>query len=466
MTHLIIWNSFGTDTAPIRPLGAHQLGTWLSQFNYNVKIIDFCNLMTTEELVKITEKYITDETISIGASTTFWKDRDSELKVFGEPAWALQARDKIENMYPNLKWILGGWQTSKDYQTKEWIKFDGHGEDSVLKFLDNHTKYVLTRQKFDIQSLNKHYLDDLHITPTEVLPMEMSRGCQFKCSFCRYPLIGKKKGTYLRDLKLIREELILNYERYGTTRYSIVDDTVNEDDDKIKGLADIAQSLPFKLEWIGYLRLDLIGSRRHTISMLKDSGLVSAFFGIESFHKDASKIVGKGWNGIYAKDFLIELKHLWNNSISFQLGLIVGLPGETENHLHQTLKWCIENNIDNWTFSPLHIDIGDKRPYKSNFDINYANYGYSFPNPNDNEFWINDNWTRASAIKVSRQLTQISRDHMKVGTWHGANLASLGYSFTDLYNSKIKNLDYNLFYRQTKTFVNEYVRKELANVAQ
>lgn len=456
MAHLILWNSFGTNFAPVRPLGAHQLASWLTNFNYRVKVIDFCNLMTTEQLVKLTEQHIDKDTIAIGASTTFWKDRNDPL---GEPNWCISARSILEEKYSKIDWVLGGYQTSKDFETKDWIKFKGPAEDTFLKFLDQRVGHVLSRKLFDIKTLDKHYLDNLNIQPSEVLPIEMSRGCQFKCSFCRYPFIGKKKGTYLRDTKLIRDELLFNYERYGTTRYSIVDDTVNEDDDKIKALADIAQTLPFRIEWLGYLRLDLIGSRRHMIPILKESGLKGAYFGIESFHKEASKVVGKGWNGVHAKDFLLELREEWNNSVAFQLGLIAGLPGESMSDLESTLNWCIENKIDNWNFQPLHIDRGDNRPFRSEFDINYASYGYSFPDPNDDEFWINDLWTRKTATDAALALDKIADPHLNVSVWRGASYASLGYELKSLYKTKVNDMNYKELFGKTKSFVLDYVNR-------
>lgn len=458
MAHLILWNSYGPTLAPVRPLGCHQLASWLEHFGYSVQVIDFCNLMDIRDLVKITEKYIDNTTIAIGASKTFWKNRLIPNLPYGEPEWCIKSREYLESKYPKLQWILGGYQTSKDYQTKTWIEFDGMSEDSLLKFLDVNSKYVLTRKLFDIKTLDRQHKDNLFLEPHEILSLEMSRGCQFKCAFCRYPLIGKKKGTYTRDLSLIKDEILSNYERYGTTRYTIVDDTVNEDEDKIKGLAEIVQALPFKFEWVGYLRLDLIGSRKHTIDMYKDAGLRGAFFGIESFNKDASKRVGKGWNGVHGKDFLLELKDRWQN-ISIQLGLIAGLPGETVEDLYQTNQWCIDNKIDNWEINPLHIDIGDKREFQSSFDKNYQDYGYSFPDLNDQENWVNGEWSRKSAVEVAQTLKDIARPYQRPGVWHAANLANLGYSFDYLFGSYIRDFDYKQFNIQTSEFVKRYVNR-------
>ena len=169
----------------------------------------------------------------------------------------------------------------------------------------------IARPNFDISKLENCFYDDLCIQETEVLPIELSRGCQFKCRFCRYPLLGKKKNTYIRDYDLIEKEFLENYYRYGITKYFFLDDTVNESDEKVEKLAEIVQRLPFKLNWFGYNRVDLIGVKPHSIELLKLSGLKSSFFGIESFHLKASKVVGKGWNGAKGKEFLLELREHW-----------------------------------------------------------------------------------------------------------------------------------------------------------
>ena len=42
------------------------------------------------------------------------------------------------------------------------------------------------------------------IWPQESLTIEASRGCVFKCKFCAFPIIGKKKHDHVRDPQEIR----------------------------------------------------------------------------------------------------------------------------------------------------------------------------------------------------------------------------------------------------------------------
>jgi radical SAM superfamily enzyme YgiQ (UPF0313 family) len=454
MADLIIWNSYDySNHSAVRPVGPHQLSSWLSQFGYKIKVIDFCSLMTTKQLVDITEKYITSHTVAIGASTTFWNANPTN----SEPVWAIRARTFIETTHPKLNWILGGSRTSVEQYKFKWTKFTGHAENELLKFLDERTCRKDVRPIFDIRHLNKHFLDESSIAPSEVLPMELSRGCQFKCTFCRYPLIGKKKNTYIRDYSLVEQEMLYNYERYGTTRYAFMDDTVNESVEKVEALANIASRLPFELEWIGYVRLDLIGSKPHTIDLLRQSGLRSAFFGIESFHPKASHMVNKGWNGSKGKDFLLRLREHWKEETVWQLAFIVGLTGESSQDLDETQQWCIDNNMHSWFWNPLSISKHPDLVWKSEFDLNYENYGYSFPNQNDLNYWENDSWNANTASEKSKQLSDAMQPFNKPGPWLVGEIASLGYQFKDVMLKYKHELNFNEFEAKTKTFVDQYI---------
>lgn len=457
MAQIILWNSFDFARHTIvRPLGVHQLASWLTSHGYSVKVIDFCSVLSTSDLISVTKNFIDSDTIAIGVTNNFW---DDDQVLLTEPKWVVKARGFLENLFPNLDWLLGGSRNSYlklDLKLK-WKSFTGYSEDNLLKYIDTKTKSLKFRTPFNIQENKGHWLDKLYIQSSEVLPIELSRGCQFKCRFCRFAELGKKKNTYIRDYGLMKEEFLSNYERFGVTRYMVMDDTANESIEKVEALAKIAQELPFKLEWIGYIRLDLIGTRPATADLLVESGLRGCYFGIESFHPEASLIVGKGWNGKHAKDMLLKLNEQWKDKVAYEVGLIAGLNGETEKDLDETQKWCFDNNIYSWRWTALSISRQPVQLWKSEFDVEYEKYGYRFP-PNENYNWESDDWTYKRAFAKTQQLNEERREHVFLNPWHAGTVASLGYNLDDLFKTKAHLLNYDELNQKTKDFLKNYVQ--------
>ena len=462
MAHFIIWNTLDNDDlGAVRPVGPHQLSSWLSNFGYEVKVIDFCSMMSPLTLATLTSKFIDKHTVGVGVSSTFWKSTLNLLDAY-EPNWVVQTRELLSLRYPDLDWVLGG-AIAGHVTNQHWTKIIGYAEDGMLKYLNEKTEQKTLFKAFDIKRLDHHYMDDLGIQPGEVLPMELGRGCQFKCKFCRFGLLGKKKGTYIRDYELIEQELLSNYERYGTTRYSFVDDTVNESIEKIHALADIASRLPFKLEWIGYNRLDLIAAFPETVELLPASGLRGAFFGIESFHPQASLAVGKGWNGRHGKDMLLRLKEEWGKRVSWHLSLLVGRPGEPMEHMQQTQDWCIENEMHHWHWIALSISRNPDLEWKSEFDIHYADYGYRFIDPANDMYWTTDLFDLKTASEASRKLVAESRKYVKVTPWEMSKWACDGTPFDDIMHKKVSEVDYEGIRQRTKKMVSDYVEFQKKN---
>ena len=222
----------------------------------------------------------------------------------------------------NLQVCYGTSETSQvsTGTAEEIADIDG----CVGKLLPNVQVEIVNGNKHLSEHLVKNKLfnftDDNHrwsyrdcIQPNEILPIEFARGCIFKCSFCTYPHIGKHKNDYTKHLEYIKEELMYNYDNFGTTAYYVVDDTFNADDDFIKSFTDMSKSLPFKLKYSCYLRGDLLHGNPETEDMFLENGLVSCFFGIETFDEELAKMVGKPWSAKHAKSLRRFIFSDWAN---------------------------------------------------------------------------------------------------------------------------------------------------------
>jgi hypothetical protein len=482
MANLILWNTMNQPdliTQTMRPAGPHILAQWLINFGITVKVIDYCSSMSTEDLTQITAKHVDSSTVAVGVSTTFWEDTSltwarnmptGQSSVFSKspvkvtPEWVSNGRLIIEHDFPQLDWLLGGANANIEL-TEKWIRFYDYAEDQLLAYMDEKMSVKKIRVPYNIKTSTNLYMDGLGITPHEVIGLEWGRGCQFKCRFCRHRNLGKKKNTYLRDYYLVKQDMLGNYEKYGTTKYLYLDDTTNESLEKLTQMASIAQSLPFQLEWVGYGRLDLIGSNRPTIKLLSDSGLRSMFFGIESFNKEAAKTVGKAWNGVHAKNFILELKDIWGAETNFHLNFIAGISPETPDEVSATVDWCVDNHIPSWLVTPLGISTVSM-DNDSEFDRNYSQYGYRFPAAELlPTHWESDLWTLHTAVAKCAELIKISRKHQRPA---GFPLVALT-TFTGIPMKELIALDraaamaIRLAETQQKiNYINDYVKFQLA----
>lgn len=476
MAHIIIWNTFDSSTNDIeesvqvptgayRSCGPHSMASWMKQYGYTIKVIDFCHLMDPEDLIAITKKYINNETVAIGCSATFWKNLYIEQDRYEEPDWVVGPRRKLQRLFSNLDWILGGMVESFSSRKWKfnWIRFAGYSESELLKYLDDKFGENIPRPKFDIAKLGNHYAPDAGIKSFEFLPIQLNRGCIFKCAFCRSPLLGRRKDEYMRNLELVEEEFLYNYETFGTTRYFFTDDTVNETEEKVQALADIASRLPFKLEWVGYLRLDLIASYPNQIELLRKSGLRGTLFGIESFNPSSAMMIGKGWNGKHAKDFLIKLKKAWGNDISFTLSLIIGFPDDTHEYLAETQKWLIDNEMPDWLWQPLYISSIPTLVDKSKFEQDAEKYGFVFPDKEHRHwYWENKTWNRYQVLAKSREMTKEKYPYIKVAGWRMAEYASsMELPVDDVIHRPSSELDGLDLWPYVRKQVTDYVKFQL-----
>lgn len=467
MSDVIFWNNSVNikDTRYgfyARSCNPYHAAYWVTKFNFTSQVIDFTNIMTTEQLVACTEKFIDSNTKAIVVFSTFpffWP----ETKPY-EPEWLRKVRPIIEKKYPLIKWVLTGSGVATVARGRNlifnWNKILLNIEDNIVNLLQENKKQ--RNQKFHISKLDMLMPENSYILPHEVIMTELARGCQYSCKFCSYPNLGKKKNTYLRNFEHVRNEFMWNYEKFGVTRYAFCDSTFNESEEKLEEFSKVVKSLPFKLEYIAYIRLDLVASKPGQAELLKDTGLKSAFFGIESFNKEAAQCVGKTWNALYGKEWLLKLKNeIWKKEVNFHLSFIMGLPGESKLSCDDTVNWCKQNDIPSFDMRPLILDSSLPVTLISEFEREPHKYGYTFPKLNDPKFWVNEHWNQIGVEHYATQIGKEINDNNRLTMWNLSTVASLGYSFDEVMWMKQKECAFDEYPKKVSIFVDEYVKKLL-----
>jgi hypothetical protein len=166
--------------------------------------------------------------------------------------------------------------------------------------------------------------------------------------------------------------------KYGITTYRLLDDTFNDNVEKLDIMRDIVKSLPFKPHFWAYTRLDLLCKHPDTVDKLLDIGVRSMFFGIETLHHPTGKIVGKGYNPHDQVDMIRHMKKTYGRRVNLIGGFIAGLPGEPKASVQDTMDRLLSKDIplDIVSYRPLFIKKKQFAIWESAFGLDMTKYGY------------------------------------------------------------------------------------------
>jgi hypothetical protein len=480
-----------------RSIGPYKIAHWLRKNNYSAQVIEFVDLMTLEQLYAATKKFITRKTKVLGISTTFLCNSmhtHSDGNIYRIKESILAALRLIKKQHPHIKIIAGGYVSD---HISGWgivdatiMSYTSATEDIFLEYMNHLTfgteppigsykmpRFGNTERMMYDQARNKTYnieTDDFRfisqdaILPGEPLPLDVSRGCIFACKFCQYPHLGRGKFDYTRHMNLLEEELLHNYNNFGTTSYFLLDDTFNDTERKMQQFHSMTSRLPFKIQYSTYLRADLIHRFPDTAHLLKESGLVGAFFGLESLHPYASKLIGKSWSGTHAKMFIPNLYHnIWKKEVAIHSNFIIGLPEETKDDIRNTFAWSKDNDLHCTEFRALAL-FGKKssstfnhHTILSEFDKNAEKYGFEFTsesNGSNDNFWKNSTWTYKEALDLDLAMRAEVEPINKATTWQIPILLWYGYSKELLLNTRYFDINVTDLKTLTENKFDEYYR--------
>lgn len=376
----------------MRVLGPHKVAWAARQHGYKCQVISKIQLISVEQLIELCEHFVDQKTV-IGIGTTlisFNNDEYSQktlITKLSQQSLIYKLKtviDYFKNKHNN-KVIIGGSQaTAFTNIFQHDFVIQGEAENKLPQLLDRIKRSSIQKKPYDwsITSCNFKWHPSDCLVEKEPIPIETSRGCIFKCKFCQFDNIGKKVGTFERSLNCVRDEIIENYQQYGITHYWLTDDTFNDNNDRVIEFCDMVDSLPFRINFMGYLRLDLAHRFQSTTRRLYESGLIGCSFGIESFFPDAANAVGKAFNAKHGKEFLDYFYNdICESNITINCCNIIGLPGETEEHIQRSIRWYEKRPHihTNWSalnmFNPKKLPVGQAT---SVFERDALKYGYMF----------------------------------------------------------------------------------------
>lgn len=406
--YAVIFNDSG-ESIIRRTMGAYKIADMMRSVGWTVEVIDWISRWSNKEVKEFVDSL--PYTVDLFAISNLWMndelvlDKISFLKEQYPSAKLLMGGPKPFQRDYGVDAMLFGYAEHSLYPLLAWLfnegpqpvgKFPTWAPNSLL--IDANLNYRgLKIDKYDCAYHNNDFIES-----HEALTIEITRGCRFKCKYCNYAFLGVKED-YSRSEDDIYNELMRNYELWGTKNYIICDDTFNDRDSKIEKLANAVERLPFEPNFSCFIRLDLVISRPQQVELLCRARCWSHFYGIETLHPEAAKAIGKGMHPDKIKEGLLWIRKEFMNRIGVYrgtCGMIAGLPYEPVESWYDSLKWMTEN-WESFFFWGLHISVDPDASTQSDFSLDAKKYGYiQTTNPEVLE-WANKNGYNDST-KVGR----------------------------------------------------------------
>jgi hypothetical protein len=490
--NIVLFTDMDTRFWHVKPVGAYRLATELRKNGYSVKVIDFLArwLEDPKEFHKLIKKIVSDQTLFIGFSGTFFIDNSTrnntvtnwqeyynygkKIQVWPTSPDQMSIHFKwIKKLFPQIKLVYGvvfsnifyggtlsTLSLSMLYNEIDYIIKGANADNTIvelanylskgtpLKYMPTlgHAKiidHVNTSTSFNFPDSVVSYLPEDNVIPGEVLFIETARGCMFKCSFCSYPLLGRKKSdlAYHKTVESLAKEFKSNFENHQVNTYMFVDETFNETTDKIQEVIRARDLSGVDISFSCYLRTDLIARFPEQILLLKNLGIKTAFLGIESLYEPSARAIGKGCDPETIKDTIQKMKDTWGPEVKILGSFIVGLPEDNPETLATWVDWVADKNcpIDYPFFGILSLE----KDGLAEINKDPARFGYSIA---DNHQWSNRHWNQSQATEyafdIMQQFWQAGR--LGIAGWDLLGYQNLGYDWAELSQLTVNELDFEL----------------------
>lgn len=495
------------------PAGAYKIASVLRQQGYSVLVVSNCLNYTWRGIKHIIESNSRD-LLWVGISTTLMFMKSGGFREYRQQ-WvdSDQLTLSVDLIYNNIQGSSSDtelvWYTNEVNTMAQWLadRFDiplliggawvtyikdgnlrplhenvylvtGYAETYVTAFTQkrsadkNHKPPYLSGNgdydDVDFKTSRIGWSDTDFVLPDSYLPIEIARGCAFRCSYCSFPRRGNRKNY--KDPEVLRQELIENYERWGITKYTIMDDLYNDSKEKVRDLYDNCWSrLPFRPEWTSYMRLDLFYADPESVDIIQSSGARMGNFGIETLHDQAGKRVGKGLGKRRILETLQLLNETWKDDVLISANFIAGLPQEPLSSIEETMDWTVTTDLlysANW--APLWVQPPDNlkivtKEAMDNISQDNEKFGVEWLDPQN---WINSQGV--TFREVDRLCTETMR-RMPLGmriSWSDyADLRTGGLTHQEIAGIRKSNNGEELLRRATQkivTLIDWRIQKVLA----
>jgi len=166
------------------------------------------------------------------------------------------------------------------------------------------------------------------------------RGCPYPCSFCTAPLYYGKK-LRKRPVTMVVDEIENGMDRFGVKDFFVWADTFTADRGYVNEFSREIVTRGLNISWTCNSRVDTVD--REMLSLMKEAGLWMISFGLESGNNEVLEQTGKKITVEQSKG-AVSIAH--ELEIRTSGHFILGLPGETEASMGETLALALSLPLD------------------------------------------------------------------------------------------------------------------------
>ncbi len=346
------------------PIGLLYVGTYVKNMA-EVKVMDFEADVSEKKYIYMVKEVLRDfrpDIVGINAFSLTLYDAYEVAKIV-----------KGENT--NVSVVFGGIHTSYypyEMINQEFIDFivQGEGEETFADFISKfgtdemyyipgmiskkkNGKYpdIITNPKRkEIENLDsipfpdRQLLIDRSIYRNLLIPkaketiMISSRGCPYSCAYCQ---VSGKRYRFRSPENVVDEMEFLVEQGYNYVDF--FDDTMNIRKDRVKNICRevIKRGLHKKMNWKFRGVANLIDEEM--VGLMKESGCDMVYIGIESGSDRVLKSVNRV---VTTENCLNAVRLLKKYGIKIMGYFIIGLPGETEQEIFQTVNFALNLPLD------------------------------------------------------------------------------------------------------------------------
>jgi len=198
---------------------------------------------------------------------------------------------------------------------------------------------------WDLFPMEKYFTDPRTAVKTGKSEMQIlgTRGCPNQCTFCSSKN-EKHQGTRyrMRSPSRIVDEIVYINERYGTEVFGFSDLAFP----LVKSHAEefcnelIRRKVNKKIRWVSECRVKSLDAG--LLTLMKRSGCVRVCFGIESGNDNILHSIKKNFT---TEDIRRAVELVRKGGIDVDGMFMIGLPGETENMIKETIAFAVDIKV-------------------------------------------------------------------------------------------------------------------------